>query len=111
MQSPTPTLVEIDALEIQIIVDNELDPLSQPAPSTVQLAGGSMGLIALTTSPSLPTGERGEAVKELRMEDICCAAHGLSIMIVRRCRSIIYGLLFSCQMFRSVPLLLNQEVR
>lgn len=79
----SPYLVEIDSLEIQVIIDNELDPLSQPAPDTVQLAGGTMPLIALSTSPSLQPGERGGAVKEFRMEDICCSAHGLSIMIVR----------------------------
>lgn len=84
---PKPSLVEIDSLEIQIIIDNELDPLSQPAPDTVQLAGGTMPLIALSTSPSLQPGERGNAVKEFRMEDICCSAHGLSIMIVRSVNS------------------------
>lgn len=76
------SLIEIDSLEIQVIIDNELDPLSQPAPDTVHLAGGTMPLIALSTSPALQPGERGNAVKEFRMEDICCSAHGLSIMIV-----------------------------
>lgn len=84
-----PSLVEIDSLEIQVIIDNELDPLSQPAPDTVHLAGGTMPLIALSTSPSLQPGERGNAVKEFRMEDICCSAHGLSIMIVRPFNSIL----------------------
>ncbi|QKX54655.1 uncharacterized protein TRUGW13939_01743 [Talaromyces rugulosus] len=75
-----PNLVEIDSLEIQVIIDNELDPMSPVQPDTVQVTGGSMGHIALMTSPSLQPDERGGAIKELRMEDICCSAHGLSIM-------------------------------
>lgn len=77
-----PSLLEIDSLEIQVIIDNELDPMSAPAPGTVQMIGGTMGHIALSTAQPLQPGERGDAVKELRMEDICCSAHGLSIMVV-----------------------------
>lgn len=82
MEADLPNLVEIDSLEIQVIIDNELDPMSPVQPETVQVTGGSMGHIALTTSPSLQPDERGGAIKELRMEDICCSAHGLSIMVV-----------------------------
>jgi hypothetical protein len=28
--------------------------------------------------------DRGDACKELRLEDVCCAAHGLSILVVRQ---------------------------
>lgn len=75
------SLVEIDALDIQVIIDNELDPISPPSPDTVQVTGGLMGHIALFNGPALPSGERGNAVKELRMDNICCSAHGLSIMV------------------------------
>lgn len=76
------SLVEIDSLNIEVIIDNELDPISPPAPETVQMTGGLMGQIALFTAPSLKPGERGDAVKELRMDELCCSAHGLSIMVV-----------------------------
>jgi 7,8-dihydropterin-6-yl-methyl-4-(beta-D-ribofuranosyl)aminobenzene 5'-phosphate synthase len=82
MEADYPNLVEIDSLEIQVIIDNELDPMSPVQPDTVQVTGGSMGHIALMISPSLKADERGGAIKELRMEDICCSAHGLSIMAV-----------------------------
>lgn len=75
------SLAEIDSLEILVIIDNELDPISPVSPDTVQ-AWGNMGHIAMSTAPRLAPGERGDAALELRMENICCAAHGLSIMIV-----------------------------
>lgn len=74
------SLVEIDSLDITVIVDNELDVMSPPPPNTVQ-ATGLLGNIALESPYILH--DRGEASKELRMSSICCAAHGLSIMIVR----------------------------
>jgi 7,8-dihydropterin-6-yl-methyl-4-(beta-D-ribofuranosyl)aminobenzene 5'-phosphate synthase len=73
-------LQEVDSLEAIVLIDNELDPLSPPAPDTVQISG-NLGTIAMASKHPL-TG-RGEACKELRMEDVCCAAHGLSILVVR----------------------------
>ena len=72
-------LVEVDSLEALVIIDNELDPLSPPAPDTVQVSG-LMGSLALQSTHELH--DRGEAKKELQMEDICCSAHGLSILVV-----------------------------
>ncbi|KMU76065.1 hypothetical protein CISG_05323 [Coccidioides immitis RMSCC 3703] len=72
------TLVEVDSLEIVVIVDNELDVMSPPPPDTVQ-ATGLMGNIALESPYDLH--HRGDASKELRMDSICCSAHGLSVMI------------------------------
>ncbi|GAB1195827.1 hypothetical protein APSETT444_005092 [Aspergillus pseudonomiae] len=66
-------LVEVDSLEALVIIDNELDPLSPPAPDTVQVSG-LMGSLALQSTHELH--DRGEAKKELQMEDICCSAHG-----------------------------------
>ncbi|KAF9892814.1 hypothetical protein FE257_000403 [Aspergillus nanangensis] len=71
-------LVEIDSLEALIIIDNELDPISPAAPDTVQVSG-LLNTIA-ATSQHVPK-DRGGAIKELQMEDICCSAHGLSILI------------------------------
>jgi 7,8-dihydropterin-6-yl-methyl-4-(beta-D-ribofuranosyl)aminobenzene 5'-phosphate synthase len=76
------SLLEVDALDIQVIIDNELDPISPPAADTVQMTGGSMGQLAMS-GPALAPGERGDAIKELRMDHLCCSAHGLSIMVVR----------------------------
>lgn len=73
-------LQEVDSLEALVIIDNELDPLSPAAPDTVGVTG-TMGTIALDSRHTLT--DRGGACKELRMEDICCSAHGLSILVVR----------------------------
>ncbi|KAF2458585.1 beta-lactamase-like protein [Lineolata rhizophorae] len=68
-------LTEIDSLEIAVIVDNELDPLSPSCNPAVKLGGGlkdpSEGAII----------DRGGRAKEMRMDHICCGAHGLSMMI------------------------------
>lgn len=73
-------LQEVDSLEAVVIIDNELDPLSMPAPDTVQLSG-NLGTIAMSAGHVLT--DRGDACREMRMEDICCSAHGLSILVVR----------------------------
>ncbi|KGO48465.1 hypothetical protein PEX1_003020 [Penicillium expansum] len=72
------TLEEVDSLEAIVIIDNELDPLSPPAPDTVQVSG-NLGAIAMGSKHTLT--DRGEAYKELRLENVCCAAHGLSILV------------------------------
>lgn len=84
METPI-NLEEVDSLEAIVIIDNELDPLSPPAPGTVQISG-NLGSIAMGSKHTLT--DRGEACKELRLEDVCCAAHGLSILVVRRCSAI-----------------------
>ncbi|KAJ6191545.1 hypothetical protein N7519_001566 [Penicillium mononematosum] len=71
-------LEEVDSLEAIVIIDNELDPLSPPAPDTVQVSG-NLGAIAMGSNHTLT--DRGDACKELRLEDVCCAAHGLSILV------------------------------
>ncbi|KAJ5035786.1 hypothetical protein NUH16_003646 [Penicillium rubens] len=71
-------LEEVDSLEAIVIIDNELDPLSPPAPDTVQVLG-NLGAIAMGSKHTLT--DRGDACKELRLEDVCCAAHGLSILV------------------------------
>ena len=72
-------LVEVDSLEALVIVDNDLDPLSPTAPDTVQVSG-LLGHLASNSPHKL--NDRGDACKELRMEDVCCSAHGLSILVV-----------------------------
>jgi 7,8-dihydropterin-6-yl-methyl-4-(beta-D-ribofuranosyl)aminobenzene 5'-phosphate synthase len=75
------SLLEVDSLEALIIIDNELDPMSPVAPDTVNVTG-LLPHIAMSTAPDVHG--RGDAVKELRMDNFCCSAHGLSILIVRR---------------------------
>lgn len=72
-------LVEIDALEALVIVDNDLDLMSPPAPGPVKVSRllGEIGL----TSP-YHVHDRAEATKEFRLEDVCCSAHGLSVLLV-----------------------------
>nr|KMM69835.1 hypothetical protein CPAG_06148 [Coccidioides posadasii RMSCC 3488] len=85
------TLVEVDSLEIVVIVDNELDVMSPPPPDTVQ-ATGLMGNIALESQYDLH--HRGDASKELRMDSICCSAHGLSVMITATRGDVRHTILF-----------------
>ena len=73
------SLVEIDSLEALVIIDNELDLLSPVDPAKV-LAHGNLAHLAMA-SPHQPH-DRGGASKEFRMEQICCAAWGLSILLV-----------------------------
>ncbi|OJD27875.1 hypothetical protein ACJ73_00734 [Blastomyces percursus] len=72
------SLAEIDALEAVVIIDNELDLMSPPAPGPVKVSRliGEIGL----TSPH-HVHDRAEATKELRLEDVCCSAHGLSVLL------------------------------
>ena len=72
-------LVELDSLEILVIVDNELDPISQSPNPAVYQSGGlrEIGI----NGKVLSSNERGGAPRELRMDGICCGAHGLSLMV------------------------------
>lgn len=73
-------LIPLETLDILAIVDNETDPMS-PAPPCVT-ATGRLGEVALGKGRVI-SGERGGGiVKELAMEQLCCGAHGLSLMIV-----------------------------
>ncbi|KAF3763434.1 metallo-beta-lactamase superfamily protein [Cryphonectria parasitica EP155] len=74
-------LVEVDSIEIKVIVDNEVDPISPSNNPAVQYAGLMQGL----PLDSLPAGDsRGGAKGEVRMGSICCGAHGLSLMITAK---------------------------
>jgi 7,8-dihydropterin-6-yl-methyl-4-(beta-D-ribofuranosyl)aminobenzene 5'-phosphate synthase len=73
-------LAEIDSLEVLVIIDNELDPVLKYAqPPAVETFGniGQMGMASPNKSKN-----RGPDCRELKMEQICCGAHGLSLMIV-----------------------------
>jgi 7,8-dihydropterin-6-yl-methyl-4-(beta-D-ribofuranosyl)aminobenzene 5'-phosphate synthase len=72
-------LTEIDSLEILVIVDNEVDPISTYSNPAVQATGN---VIHIGMRSQTPVSDRGDAAKEIRMDSICCGAHGLSLMIV-----------------------------
>ncbi|KAK5132229.1 hypothetical protein LTR08_009289 [Meristemomyces frigidus] len=72
-------LLELDSLEILVIVDNELDPIS-PCPNPAVQQSGGLREIGLHGKP-IPKADRGAAERELRMDSICCSAYGLSLMI------------------------------
>ena len=72
-------LVELDNIEITVIVDNEIDPISPSNNPEVRYKGLFQG-VPMTP---IPAGQdRGGAKGEFRMDSICCGAHGLSLMIV-----------------------------
>ncbi|KAL4810569.1 beta-lactamase-like protein [Aspergillus unguis] len=75
---PPMNLVEVDLLEAHVLIDNDLDPMSTIAPDTVQVSG-LMGSLAMNSPHHLH--DRGDAHRELQMEDICCSAHGLSVIL------------------------------
>lgn len=74
------TLVEIDSLEAIVIIDNELDIMSWSKQDTLKVGGTWMDV---GVSQPETVQSRGNVKKELAMEEICCGAHGLSIMLVR----------------------------
>jgi 7,8-dihydropterin-6-yl-methyl-4-(beta-D-ribofuranosyl)aminobenzene 5'-phosphate synthase len=72
-------LVEVDSLEAIVIIDNELDIVSWVKQDTLDV-GGTWPDVGVSQPATLES--RGEVKKELHMEDVCCGAHGLSIMLV-----------------------------
>ncbi|KAH8756855.1 metallo-beta-lactamase superfamily protein [Hyaloscypha finlandica] len=71
-------LVEIGSLEATVIIDNEIDSLSTTQPNTVT-NNGRLPNIAFSAPATVEN--RGGCMKELQMEDICCGAHGLSVLL------------------------------
>ena len=72
-------LVEVDSLEAIVIVDNDLDIMSWVKQDTLKV-GGKLDDIGVSQPATVQS--RGEVKKEFHMEDVCCGAHGLSIMLV-----------------------------
>lgn len=72
-------LVEVDTLDFLTIVNDEMDNISH-SPNPAVKAGGSFMHIPLTDVQNPQA--YGGAKKQMRMDNICCGAHGLSLMIV-----------------------------
>ena len=74
-----PTLQEIDSLQVLVIVDNEVDPMSTYPHPDLKTEGN---IIDIAQRVPLNDPDRGNAQSELQMTNVCCGAHGLSLMIV-----------------------------
>ena len=70
------SLIELDSLEIIAIIDNELDPITASQNPAVKQTS-NLATIGLH-GPALSNPDR----RQLRMDNICCSAHGLSLMIM-----------------------------
>lgn len=75
-------LAQIDKLEIQVLVNDELDPITPSMNPSVKVASQFMGI---PLSPLAPGTKRDGATMEMRMDNICCAAHGISLLLVGTC--------------------------
>jgi len=84
-------LVEVDSLEAIVIIDNELDIMSWVKQDTLEV-GGTWPDVGVSQPATLSS--RGETKKELHMEDVCCGAHGLSIMLTATKGDVKHTLLF-----------------
>ncbi|KAF2266233.1 hypothetical protein CC78DRAFT_531873 [Lojkania enalia] len=85
-------LVPLDSLDILAIVDNEVDPMS-PAPACVSVTG-RLGDVALGKGKSVGEQRGGGIVKEMSMDQVCCGAHGLSLMLTGKRNGVSQTLLF-----------------
>ncbi len=87
----TLTLTEVDSLIIHAIVNDEIDQISPSPHPGVKHPQSFMGA-PLT---SLASGvQRGGARKEMRMDTLCCGAHGLSLLITATKNGSSHTLLF-----------------
>ncbi|KAK7738306.1 hypothetical protein SLS62_011411 [Diatrype stigma] len=77
---PLPTLVEVDSITIHAIVNDEIDQISPSPHPGVQHAQSFMGA-PLTPLSACDAQQRGGAATEMRMDTLCCGAHGLSLLI------------------------------
>ncbi|KAJ5341703.1 hypothetical protein N7541_010827 [Penicillium brevicompactum] len=72
-------LTAIDHLEIHVIVNDELDPISPSPNPAVKVASRFMGVPLSRLNSDT---DRGGAEMEMRMDNICCAAHGISLLLI-----------------------------
>ncbi|KAK7923394.1 hypothetical protein PG985_007465 [Apiospora marii] len=77
------TLVEVDSLIIRTIINDEIDQISPSPHPGVRHPQSFMGapLTPLNDYPTASAADRGGATRELRMDTLCCGAHGLSLLI------------------------------
>ncbi|KAI2611429.1 Metallo-hydrolase/oxidoreductase [Hypoxylon fragiforme] len=71
-------LVEVDSLTIHAIVNDEIDQISPSAHPAVKHPQSFMGA---PLRPLADDDQRGGAKLQMRMDTLCCGAHGLSLLI------------------------------
>ncbi|TVY53110.1 hypothetical protein LCER1_G002535 [Lachnellula cervina] len=69
------SLVEVDSLETVVIIDNEVDPMSWIA---VDVSGRFPDMM-MSRTKNLAVGK--DSIKAMPMEAMCCAAHGMSVLV------------------------------
>ncbi|KAI6086599.1 Metallo-hydrolase/oxidoreductase [Hypoxylon rubiginosum] len=76
--SAIPQLAEVDTLTIHAIVNDEIDQISPSPHPAVRHPQSFMGA---PLKPLPPGEQRGGAALQMRMDSLCCGAHGLSLLI------------------------------
>lgn len=81
-------LLELDSLEITAIINDEIDLISPSQHPNVHQPGSFAG-VPLEFHHTEPkwTKSRGGASMEMRMDSICCGAHGLSLLLAGQSKS------------------------
>jgi len=83
-----PDLVELDALRLTVIVDNEVDHMSSvprelgQSTQSLKLFKDKRNLDKEKTSPPKDHAHPGVDTVAFDFNDLCCGAHGLSILVV-----------------------------
>ncbi|KAI1472044.1 Metallo-hydrolase/oxidoreductase [Daldinia caldariorum] len=92
MSTPTiPQLAAVDSLTIHVIINDEIDPISPSPHPAVKHPQSFMG----APLRPLPTdAQRGGAKLQMRMDTLCCGAHGLSLLITATRAGTSHSLLF-----------------
>jgi 7,8-dihydropterin-6-yl-methyl-4-(beta-D-ribofuranosyl)aminobenzene 5'-phosphate synthase len=75
-------LVDLDSLSIIAIINDEIDLISPSRHPDVDHRGSFAGVPLKSHLGQDWTDAHGGANVELRMDSICCGAHGLSLLVV-----------------------------
>ncbi|KAI0131204.1 Metallo-hydrolase/oxidoreductase [Daldinia grandis] len=76
--STIPKLAEVDSLTIQAIINDEIDQIS---PSPHPAVKHPQSFLGAPLRPLPADVQRGGAKLQMRMDTLCCGAHGLSLLI------------------------------
>ncbi|KAK5452921.1 hypothetical protein LTS15_007069 [Exophiala xenobiotica] len=87
-------LVDLDSLSITAIINDEIDLISPSRHSDVDHPGSFAGVPLKSHHGQDWTDAHGGANVEMRMDSICCGAHGLSLLVTATKRETTHTLLF-----------------
>src|SRR5262245_56468802 len=71
-------IVELDELRVLVVVDNEIDMLSSVAAGVPQMSSGAY------MAARVPAHELGGYPSKVVLDRMCCAGHGLSLLVTAR---------------------------